>query len=184
MTVVINLLGGSGLGKSTTAAALFAEMKMKGFHVELVTEFVKNWAWQGRIPTGFDQVYLFGKQAQSESRLYHKVDFIVTDSPLLLSGFYEQYHLKREIVFPAIVNFLKYAKENNIFHKNFLLTRNKSFDPRGRFETEEQAKTVDLELRHWLSKNNIEYNIISSEDRERVKDILTHLTSADNKQWN
>lgn len=175
MTIVINLFGGSGLGKSTTAAALFSEMKMKGYHVELVTEFVKNWAWQGRVPTGYDQVYLFGKQAQSESRLYHKVDYIVTDSPLLLSGFYEQYHLKREIIFPAIVNFLKYASDNNISHVNFLLTRNKSFDPRGRFENEEQAKTVDIELKNWLDKFCFEYQVVSCDDRERVDIILNKL---------
>ena len=171
-TTVINLLGGSGLGKSTCAAALFSEMKMQGYHVELVTEFVKNWAWQGRIPSGYDQVYLFGKQAQSESRLYGKVDYIVTDSPLLLSAFYERLHLKREIVFPAIINFLNYAKENEIIHKNFVLTRHESFDPRGRFETEERARQIDMELRKWLDDSKIDYEVINSNDRERVFDIL------------
>lgn len=178
MTTVINLLGGSGLGKSTCAAALFSEMKMQGYHVELVTEFVKNWAWQGRVPSGYDQVYLFGKQAQSESRLYGKVDFIVTDSPLLLSGFYEQLHLKREIVLPSIKNFLSYAKDNNIVHKNFVLTRHKPFDPRGRFETEQQAKQVDLDLRKWLDSLNIDYETISCDDRERVPQILSKLQSS------
>ena len=36
---VINLYGGPGTGKSTTAAALFALIKREGYNVELVTEF-------------------------------------------------------------------------------------------------------------------------------------------------
>lgn len=175
MTVVINLLGGSGCGKSTTAAQLFSEMKMRGYLIEQVTEYVKRWAWQGRTPTGFDQVYIFGKQAQSESMLYNKVDYIVTDSPLLLSGFYEQHHLKREITLPAILNFLNYAKEHDVHHINFFLTRHKKFDPRGRFETEEQAVAIDHDMRKWLKALNISFIEVNVDDKERSNFILSHL---------
>jgi adenylylsulfate kinase-like enzyme len=39
---VINLFGGPGTGKSTLAAALFTDLKMKGINAELVTEFAKD----------------------------------------------------------------------------------------------------------------------------------------------
>lgn len=175
MTKVINLFGGSGLGKSTTASLLFGEMKLLGYHVELVSEYVKTWAWQGRKPTGFDQFYIAGKQAHSESQLYGKVDYIITDSPLLLSAFYEQYHLGREICLPTILNFLGYAKDNGIEHLNFLLQRNRKFDPRGRFETEEEAISVDGKLAAWLEYIGLDYTLITEGDRARVEAILSYM---------
>lgn len=39
---VINLYGGPGTGKSTTAAMLFAKMKLAGFNCEYVPEFAKD----------------------------------------------------------------------------------------------------------------------------------------------
>lgn len=176
MTKVINLLAGSGCGKSTTAAALFAEMKLRGYHVEQVTEFVKKWAWQSRTPTGLDQVYIFGKQAQSESVLYGKVDYIVTDSPVLLSGYYEHHHLKEEITLPAILNFLDYSKrKHDVEHLNFFLKRNKKFDTRGRYETEDQAIYVDADMRIWLDNLGIPFKNVDVSDRDRVEYILSHL---------
>lgn len=174
-TTVINLFGGSGLGKSTTAAKLFGEMKDQRYHVELVTEYVKKWAWAQKKPTGFDQFYLAGKQSQSESQLYGKVDYIVTDSPILLSGYYENLHLKRSIVLPAILNFLEYTKENEIQHLNFVLKRHKAFDPRGRYETEDQAKAVDHDMRNWLTSLDIPLIDVDVPDKERVNFILSYL---------
>jgi len=175
MTVVINLLAGSGVGKSTTAADLFAKLKLRSYNAELIQEFVKKWAWLGRKPTGFDQVYLFGKQAQSESCLYGKVDYLVTDSPLILSAFYESYHLKREIVLPAVFNFLDYAKENGVIHKNYFLSRNKPFDPRGRYETAEEASRVDHLLKDFLAKHGVEYKFLEVEDSLRAEAIIADL---------
>ena len=91
-TKVINLFGGSGIGKSTLAAALFTEMKTKLYDVELVTEFVKTMAWDGIKPTLYDQVYILGNQSKCETRLYNKVEYVITDSPLFLGPIYEEYY--------------------------------------------------------------------------------------------
>lgn len=176
-TTVINLYAGSGAGKSTAAAGLFAEMKQRGYHVEQVTEYVKTWAWSGRTPNGFDQVYLFGKQANRESQLYGKVDYIITDSPLLLSGYYENYHLKEAIVLPAVLNFLDYAKRHDVKHLNFFLKRAKKFDPRGRYESEDQAKAIDVDMKAWLNQLEVPLIDVTTTDRERVDYILSILES-------
>lgn len=175
MTVVINLLGGSGLGKTTTRSKIFSQMKDWRLHVEEVNEFVKRWAWIGRKPTGFDQSYIYGCQSQEESILYNKLDYIATDSPLLLSAYYEHYHLKREIVTPSVFNFLEYAAEQNVTHVNFLLRRNKKFDPRGRFEEEEQAKFVDQDLRSWLDRKGVPYVYVDTKDKDRLPFIFSYL---------
>lgn len=41
-TLVVNLLGGPGCGKSTGAAYIFSQLKMRNIDAELVTEFAKD----------------------------------------------------------------------------------------------------------------------------------------------
>jgi deoxyadenosine/deoxycytidine kinase len=172
MTTVINLFGGSGIGKSTTAAHLFAEMKYRGIHCELVREYVKMWAWEKKPVGPFDQMYLLGKQSKYESMLYGKVDYIVTDSPLLLCPIYERYYSGKDCVAPAAVNFLEDAKSKGVTHLNFLLKRFDQFDERGRFETKEQAIEVDSVMKDYLTKHNVPFHELSVSDRTRVDEIL------------
>ena len=39
---VLNIFGGPGSGKTTSACALFSEMKMQGYSVEYVSEYAKQ----------------------------------------------------------------------------------------------------------------------------------------------
>lgn len=180
MTKVINLFGGSGIGKSTTAAHLFAEMKYRGLHCELVREYVKSWAWENKPIGPFDQMYLLGKQSKYESILYGKVDYIVTDSPLLMCPIYERYYSGKDCVGPAAVNFLEDAKSKGVHHLNFLLKRFAEFDTRGRFETAEQAQAVDVAVKNYLEQNNIDFHELTVSDRTRVDEILAIVLSSQN----
>ena len=173
MTKVINFYAGPGTGKSTTAASLFAEMKLQGYSVELVREYVKNWAWEGRVPGQYDQVYFFGKQARAEYSLFGKVDYVITDSPVLLCGYYEQFYLGRELTYPSIVNYLEMANQNGHQHINFFLKRHKEFVQNGRFETEDQVKKIDQDLKQWLIDKNISFIELDCPDRERVEKIIS-----------
>lgn len=47
-TKYINVLGGPGVGKSTTAAYVFSEMKRMGLSVEYVPEVAKDFVWEDR----------------------------------------------------------------------------------------------------------------------------------------
>lgn len=47
-TRVITLWGGPGSGKSTMAAEIYARLKRQLCNVEMVREYVKGWAWEGR----------------------------------------------------------------------------------------------------------------------------------------
>jgi len=172
MTKVINLFGGSGVGKSTTAAHLFAEMKYRGFHVELVREYVKAWAWQGIEVGPFDQIYLLGKQSQYESILYGKVDYVITDSPLLLCPMYEHYYSGKELIAPAAFNFIEDARSRGVEHLNFVLKREFAFDARGRYETPEDCAKIDNAIHDFLKKYDVPYTEISGEGIKRVEQIL------------
>jgi nicotinamide riboside kinase len=175
MTTVINLLGGSGIGKTTTAAHLFAEMKYSGLHCELVREYVKQWAWEGKKIGPFDQMYILGKQSKYESMLYGKVDYIVTDSPLLLCPIYERFYSNKDCVGPAAINFLEDAKTKGVKHLNFLLKRNKHFDTRGRFEDLETAQKVDAAVKNYLVEKEIPFVELNNDDRARVDEILANV---------
>lgn len=177
-TTVINLFGGSGVGKSTVAALLFANMKMRGLHVELVREYVKLWAWGGRKVRQEDQIYLLGKQSAYESMLYGKVDYIVTDSPILLAGMYAEWHNGSDgkYVTRAANSFIEQARRNSgVTIHNYLLERNGSFDPRGRWETAEEAERFDQFLEEGLEANGYDYELVSGSEESKVEAILQNL---------
>lgn len=181
-TTVINLFGGSGCGKSTTAALLFARLKLMGAHVELVREYVKYWAWNDRKVKEFDQLYLVGKQSAYESMLYGKVDYIVTDSPILLAGVYQNYRSdgKYQYVNKVAMDFMKQGKDRGVEYKNFFLVRNKPFDPRGRWETEDEAKDIDKFIYSYLVDISQDGTYdppvsIFGDNDKRDYEILSHL---------
>lgn len=175
-TKVINMFGGSGIGKSTTAAGLYHQMKLEGLNVELVREYVKGWAWAGTKVNTYDQVYIFGKQARSEYMLYGKVDYIITDSPILLSPVYDLFYNGEDaMVQDSAFRFIKKAEKNGVQHINFLLERQKPFNPEGRYETEEQAKAVDTYVREFLNTNQVAYHTVACSDEERINFILSKL---------
>ena len=85
----INLFGRPGAGKSTAAAEIYNALKKEKFNIELVNEYVKTWVYMGREIKSFDQVYIFGKQLHAEDKILTSgVQFIVTDSPLLIQYCY------------------------------------------------------------------------------------------------
>ncbi|MHA1676322.1 MAG: AAA family ATPase [Candidatus Njordarchaeales archaeon] len=172
MTIVVNMLGGSGIGKSTTAAGLYYHMKLAGMNVELVREYVKILAWQGTKIGQFDQVNIFGEQCKLEHTLYDKVDFIVTDSPILLAPIYEVFYHGESIIEEAAIKFLNKASSQGVKHVNILLGRNKPYDTRGRYQTEAEALDVDSRTISFLKKYSMPYHEVCGPDIDRVDRIM------------
>lgn len=171
MTTLINIYGGSGSGKSTVAAGLYYDMKVKGINCELVTEFVKQWAWEQRTIGPFDQLFISGNQSYNESRLYGKVDYIIADSPLLLGPIYEMfYNNGKSTSLDSVLNFIKLA-EKSIKTKNFFLNRNVPFSNNGRYETEDQADEFDNFLKYILNDLEISYIMVNNKD-EIYKEVM------------
>lgn len=135
-----NLYGGPGVGKSTTAAAIFVQMKNKGHRIELVTEYIKSWAWEKRPTVSYDQLYVFAKQLRREDILTRQGVHIVTDSPL-----------PQQLVYAKKYNCNFYEDLKNVCKKfddqnpsmNIFLKRTVPFQTEGRYETKEQAEAID-----------------------------------------
>ena len=168
MKRIICLYGGPGSGKSTTASGVFYRAKTLGLNAELNREYVKNWAWEDRKVKPGDQTYLFAKQSRTERILMEKgVDLVITDSPLVLTHFYGMKYDKFEQEFNTSLIMLKHHHEicKHYGYKvdHYFIARQKEYNPSGRWETEDQAKTIDLEIVKMLSDLGIKYSTIGLE---------------------
>jgi nicotinamide riboside kinase len=167
-TLIINLYGGPGCGKSTVAAGLFYELKCRGIECEMTGEYAKDKTWDNNLEVLDNQPFIFGQQLHRIWRLNNKVQFIVCDSPLLLSIIYSKE--KSELFEQFIVE--QYNKYTNI---NFVLDRTVKYDPIGRNQTEEEANQLDNYLINIMNKYSIDYNNISGDSKTKVNKILEYL---------
>jgi AAA domain-containing protein len=154
VSIIINLYGGPGTGKSTSAAYLFYLAKHSNINAELVREYVKEWAWEGRTPGPFDQLYFLGKQARKESMLYGKADLIITDSPVALCTYYSSKFGPKGLadgIALAVHEFYRDAQAMGHTHVHVWLNRSKPYNPLGRFQTADEAVEMDKEIRPLLA---------------------------------
>ena len=159
---VINFFGGPGCGKSTTAAALFTLLKLhSGIQCELVTEFAKDLVWEERFHTFENQVYLFAKQQHRVWRVADKVDFTITDSPVLLSNVYVE-HYNRYCANESFYDYvlMEFNRYNNI---NFYIERKKKYVEGGRNESKQEAQIIADKIKACLNENNIDYISINGD---------------------
>ena len=153
-STVINLFGGAGIGKSTLAAHTFFNMKCMNLNCELVTEFAKELVWQESYRVLDDELYVFANQHNPIKMVADKVDYVVTDSPIILPIIYDKEygHIFREFVLHV------FSKYNNV---NFVLERRKRYNPVGRLQAnEEEARKLDVEIRKLLDTEKIPYHVI------------------------
>ena len=169
----INLFGGPGIGKSVTAAKLFAELKIRNIHAELVREYIKTWAYQDRTPKSFDQYYIFGKQLWSEDVLLSNgVDIIITDSPLMMQIPYCFPEINSVSLKMMALDFEEKYPSINIF----LSREGIEYQGEGRYHDYEQALKMDETIKDFLKKNDVQFSIHSAIDFELLLDnVLSKL---------
>jgi predicted ATPase len=169
MTFVINLIGGPGSGKSTTAAGLFFAMKLMGLRCELVTEYAKELVYDENWSDLKKQLHVLAEQEKRQRRLVDKVDFIITDAPLITGIAYitdprDQYAVEESA-------HSLFAHYNNI---NFIIKRVKPYAGYGRTQTEDEARAKDQLLIDEIWKDEpIEATVPGDKDAPKV--ILNHL---------
>lgn len=154
-TRIINLFAGPGSGKSTLAGSLFARMKEEGYSVELVREYVKNWAYENKPVNKYDQIYITGKQCHAESLLYGKVDYIITDCPVLQGAAYDKKYNKHPQVQEFIRSHLLNLEDDGIESLNVFVTRHKAYIQDGRYEDEKAAIKMDELIKDYIYSHNL-----------------------------
>lgn len=166
---IICLYGGPGTGKSTTAALLYGKLKQMNYNCEMNREYIKEWCWENRSVLAGDQTYFFAKMSRKE-RIYIKegLDFIITDSPLILCQFYgnkyDEFEQKYHVCEFMLQQHSKYIKDQGYQVEHYFLNRIKEYNPAGRYQNEEEAIKFDNEIKDMLDKHNISYKEIDTDD--------------------
>lgn len=157
MTIIVNLFAGPGTGKSTTAALTFGALKQAGVNCELAHEWAKEAAWEKRSAPLFFQPYVVGKQAYRVHRLIGECEVVITDSPILFSLVYGD---KTNLTSfePFVVELFKSWDTLNFFLERDSIHH--PYNPKGRFQTEDEALILDAKIQHTLDRCKIDYEKI------------------------
>lgn len=160
-TIVINLFGEPGAGKSTAAMDITARLKRKGINAEYVSEFAKDKVYENNGEVFKHQEYLFEKQSFKMGRVRDKVQVMVVDSPLLLSIIYNNDENLGHDFDETVWNMF-----NSYDNRNYLLTRKHIYEDEGRFQNEKEALEVRKQIIRALDTMNISYNFATSSEND------------------
>ena len=142
---------------------MFYELKKNGYDCGLVTEMATELVYDEAFNVMNDQIYLFGEQWHRTFRMLGKVDFIVTDSPLLMNIVYNSF---KDEDFDKFI----YSRIHKLKSLNFFVNRSNAFSEVGRIHNLEQSKEVDKTIKELAKKNDVD--LIDVEQENSVNTIL------------
>lgn len=155
---VINMFGGPGCSKSTTRAHLFSLLKQARVNVEEVTEYAKDVTWDENQALLSDQLFVLANQNRRLHRLQNKVEWAVSDSPLLLS-----IHYVTPNYLPVTFSNLVYELWDTYENINYRIRRVKPYSRIGRSQTFDEAKKIDEDIQCMLDSKGIPYTDIDGD---------------------
>lgn len=165
MTKIINFYGGPSAGKSTMAAQLFGYMKAGRMNVEYVPEFAKTLTWR-KAACLDDQLYVLGNQHHELYTLLGQVDYVITDSPLLMQLHYISIgfsKFKPTASVPDVFEELVLSLYQKYDNHNFYVERgDRKFIQAGRNQNEEESKEIDDSIHEILVYNAIPFKRVSN----------------------
>ena len=163
-TKVINLIGGPSTGKSVMAAVIFVHLKLAGKTAESVPEFAKSLVWQKDFEALKNQYLLSQKQYEMLKMLDGELQYIITDGPLIQQLYYNKHYENN------ICNIEKTHKQilswyNEFENINIFLERNPTvlYEQAGRYQKENQAKSIDPVLEQMLIDEGVKYFKVKSD---------------------
>lgn len=182
-TKIVNIMGGPGAGKTTITAGVFHLLKVAGKEVETTEEYAKDLVWEKRQETFNDSMYVFAKQFHSLYIRYGKIDYIVTDRPLIQSNVYHGFW--QAPLYPDKWNetFYKMVKETWDLYDNevYFINRCIPYNHNGRNESEEEAKQQDILFKQNLIDLNIPFMELDG-DKDAPQKIFDDLMRKEEKK--
>ena len=175
MSKIINIFGGPGIGKSSIAAGVTYKIKKNHISCDQPYEFPKLLAWDDNHSAIQDQLYVLANQHRGIVKSYGKVDYIVLDSPILLSLTYRNYYKGTE--YPSSLygeSFDKMVLDtfNQYDNINIVLDRADGVHNNDeRYQNLEESKELDGVIENSLIENNIPFHKIKVDD-DTVDNIM------------
>lgn len=175
MSKIINIFGGPGIGKSSIAAGVTYKIKKNHISCDQPYEFPKLLAWDDNHSAIQDQLYVLANQHRGIVKSYGKVDYIVLDSPILLSLTYRNYYKGTE--YPSSLygeSFDKMVLDtfNQYDNINIVLDRAEGVHNNDeRYQNLEESKELDGVIENSLIENNIPFHKIKVDD-DTVDNII------------
>lgn len=167
--LIVNLYGGPGSGKSTSAAAIFTYLKNRGIRAELVHEAAKRFYYKGSLDKqGKNQAYIMAKQY---SQIYDLAsagcEVAISDSPLICNLAYAT-----ELPYFEPLKALTLALNNEHPQLNIFVQRTKHFDAFGRTQkTLEEARPYDERARQLLESSGRTFDFEAGGDEEGQREM-------------
>lgn len=176
MSKIVNLFGGPGIGKSSIASGITYKLKKKHITCDNPYEFPKSLAWDENHSAIQDQLYVLANQHRGIVKSFGKVDYIVLDSPILLSLVYRSVYQGTK--YPSTLYQSEYFDKlvldihNQYDCINIVLRRGDgNHNEKERYQSLEESKQLDYQIEKVLIENKIPYYAVDVNDKT-VNNIL------------
>ena len=123
------------------------------------TEYAKDMVWEERFNIFQDQIYILGKQNRKLLRLAEKVDWVLTDSPIIMGIAYMVDTPYNETLKQLILEVFNGYDNLNIF-----VNRNHGYQELCRNQNEQEADNLAMFIKGILIGGNIPYIDINSNE--------------------
>ena len=168
-TVVVNLFGGPGIGKTTTANRLVGQLKMNDIDAVYISEYIKELIYKAnsdRVSSAdkevasklldgslYSQSCVFARQKELLDIHVDQVPVIVTDSPLPLNVIYLKDNSE------AYNKDVLRCFNDEYLNINIVLQRdpNALFQSEGRIHDKKESVVKDMEIVNFLRNNRINF---------------------------
>lgn len=145
-TRVLNFFGGPGAGKSTIKAGVFFYLKCAHLRTAQIEEYATECSFEQDWETIRNQSKVMAEQERRQARLVGQVDWIVTDSPLVLSNIYASGAFDTQEFRDEV--WRRFDAYNNV---NIWIERVQPYQEYGRHHTESQAREIDERLKNMMN---------------------------------
>lgn len=138
--------------------------------VELVEEFAKKLVYDGAHELMENEMYILAEQDRRLRRLVGKVDYVLSDAPLLKSAAYVRGVYSSTAYVDHIYRLFDEYNNYNVF-----VHRAHPYVTLGRVQTEPEAENIDAVLKGLLLQRNIPLHLEVAGDKDAPKRVMENL---------
>jgi hypothetical protein len=160
-TKVINIIGGPGSDKSLFSSAIILHLNLHHKTVEIIPDYAKSLVWQQNFEVLKNQYFIAQRQYEMLNLLDGQVQFLITECSLPQVLYYNE-HYEDNIcdISKTRTQILEWYRQHD--NVNILVERgDKKYMHSGRFQDEEQARTIDRGLRDLLVREKLHFTSLS-----------------------